>query len=130
MKKVTNFLSNATSKVASGFKRASALGTAAICTAEASMMNVFATEGVEGPTADTDNTTMNDLMNGILGIIFTIFRYVGILLLVWAIVQIVMAFKNDDADSKQKGMVLAVIAVVLTTISLTINPILKAAGLL
>ena len=124
MKKVTNFLSNATSKVASGFKRASALGTAAICTAEASMMNVFAEE----PTTMND-PTMNKLMNGILGIIFTIFRYVGILLLVWAIVQIVMAFKNDDADSKQKGMVLAVISVVLILIGTIIMPILKTAGI-
>lgn len=125
MNKMTTFFKDATSKVSSGIKKASMLGTAAVYTAHANMLNVYAEEvsTIEGNSKDMDG-----IMSRILDFIFMIFRYAGILLLVWAIIQIVLAFKNDDADSKQKGMVLAVIAVILITMSFAIKPILKAVG--
>ena len=124
MQKVTTFFKEATSKVSSGFKKASLMGSAALCTVEASVMNTFADTTASPEEADA---TMDSTMQSILGFIYKIFRYVGILLLVWAIIQIVMAFKNDDADSKQKGMVLAVISVMLIFIGTLVGPILDAA---
>ena len=120
MKKVTTFMKDATSKVSSGFKRATLMGSAAMCTAQAGMLKVFA--------ADEGTNEMDKIMSRILDLIYKIFRYAGILLLVWAIAQIVMAFKNDDADSKQKGMILAVISVILITLSFAVGPILTVAG--
>lgn len=118
---VKDFLSRATSKVSATFKKGSALVSSGICAANCALINAYA--------EDSDQTaTMDGLMTQILKIIFNIFRYVGILLLVWSIIQIVLAFKNDDADSKQKGMVLAIISIVLITISFVIKPILTAAG--
>lgn len=123
MKKVTTFFKEATGKVTSGVKRASLMGTAALCTVEASMMNAFASDATTSSVIDDE---MKPVMEKILDFIFTVFRYVGILLLVWAIIQIVLAFKNDDADSKQKGMVLAVISVALIFIGSLVGPILDA----
>ena len=53
------------------------------------------------------------LMGKILDVITTIFTYIGILLLAWSIGMLVLAFKNEDADSKSRAMMLLVVSVVL-----------------
>lgn len=114
-----DFFKKSTSKVTTAFKKGSALVTSGMCAANCALVKTF---------ADDTDATMDSLMTQILNIIFKIFRYVGILLLVWSIIQIVLGFKNEDADSKQKGMVLAIISIVLITISFVVKPILTAAG--
>lgn len=123
MNKIISFIKSCTEKVSAKFKKATAAISVGLMTASMSMTRVFATDA----TPNTD-ATMDSLMGQVLKIIFTIFRYVGILLLVWSIAQIVMAFKNDDADSKQKGMMIAVISIVLITLSFVLKPILQTVG--
>jgi hypothetical protein len=53
------------------------------------------------------------LMNKLLDVITTIFLYIGVLLLAWSIGMLVLAFKNEDADSKSRAMMLLVVSVVL-----------------
>lgn len=57
--------------------------------------------------------TADNLVQKFVDIIFYIFRTVGILLLAWAIAQLVIAFKNEDADSKQRATILLVISILL-----------------
>lgn len=61
------------------------------------------------------------LMGKILDVITTIFTYIGILLLAWSIGMLVLAFKNEDADSKSRAMMLLVVSVVLIGIDGILN---------
>lgn len=72
-------------------------------------------------TVDADK-----LVGRILGFIIKIFFYVGVILLLWAIGQLVFAFKNDDADSKTKAAMLLVVSVIL----MAIKPVFDSLGLI
>ena len=61
------------------------------------------------------------LVQNLLGYVFAIFKYIGWLLLAWGVGQLVLAFKNEDADSKSRAMMLVVVAIILTTISSIFN---------
>lgn len=67
------------------------------------------------------NVDEDGLMGGVLDIIFKIFRYIGILLLVWSIGMLVLAFKNEDADSKSRAMMMMVVSVVLVGIEAVVR---------
>ena len=60
--------------------------------------------------ADDAATTVLDNM---ITLIEKVFKYVGIILAVYSIGQLVMAFKNEDADSKSKETTMLVVACVL-----------------
>nr|WP_298060648.1 hypothetical protein [uncultured Blautia sp.] len=53
------------------------------------------------------------LLNQIIGIVKAIFVAVGIILLVYSIGQLALAFKNEDADSKTRASTMLVVAAVL-----------------
>ena len=50
------------------------------------------------------------------GVIELVFQAVGIVLLVYSIAQLVLAFKNEDADSKTRASTMLVVAVILIAI--------------
>ena len=128
MNRIKDFVKQCTSKVSARFKKITTCMATGAMTLNIGMTKVFADDKASGNGDLGKNATMDGLMSAILDIIFQIFRYVGILLLVWSIAQIVMAFKNDDADSKQKGMMIAVISIVLITLSFVLKPILSSVG--
>ena len=74
-------------------------------------MTVYASTDTGIPSEVTE--TADNLVKKFVDIIFYIFRTVGILLLAWAIAQLVIAFKNEDADSKQRATILLVISILL-----------------
>lgn len=61
--------------------------------------------------------TLDDMFNNIVGLVCKVFFYIGAVLLVWAIGQLVLAFKNEDADSKSRAVMVLVCAVMLLSIS-------------
>lgn len=61
------------------------------------------------------------LMGKLLDVIVMIFRYIGILLLAWSIGMLVLAFKNEDADSKSRAMMLLVVSIILIGIEGILN---------
>ena len=61
------------------------------------------------------------LMGKLLEVIVMIFRYIGILLLAWSIGMLVLAFKNEDADSKSRAMMLLVVSIILIGIEGILN---------
>ena len=128
MNKIKDFVKQCTSRVSAKFKKITTCMATGVMTLNVGMTKVFADDPPAASGELGKNATMDGLMSAILNIIFQIFRYVGILLLVWSVAQIVMAFKNDDADSKQKGMMIAVISIVLITLSFVLKPILTSVG--
>lgn len=60
--------------------------------------------------------TAEGLVKNMSSYVFAIFKYIGWLLLAWGIGQLVLAFKNEDADSKSRAMMLIVVAIILTVI--------------
>lgn len=51
-----------------------------------------------------------------ISIICRVFRYVGVVLGVYSVGQLVMAFKNEDADSKSRATTMLVVAGILVGI--------------
>lgn len=79
----------------------------------------FAFASGSGSTAGT--ATAKGLVTNLLGYVFGIFKYIGWLLLACGIGQLVLAFKNEDADSKSRAMMLIVVAIILTCIGTIFN---------
>jgi len=77
----------------------------------------FAKDGSAAATGGSAKT----LVTNMLGYVFTIFKYIGWLLLAWGIGQLVLAFKNEDADSESRAMMLIVVAIILTVIGTIFN---------
>lgn len=59
--------------------------------------------------ADTTSTVMSKVVDKI----YEIFKYVGLVLAIWGVGQLVLAFKNEDADSKSRAIMCIVSGVVL-----------------
>ncbi len=78
--------------------------------------------------APTTSTTGNAVVNAILDVIETMAFYIGIILLVWSVVMLVLALKNEDADSKSRAIMLIAVSIALIGIGAFLTPILSAAG--
>lgn len=114
---IMNALKNAKKKTITFYKKVkeNAIGVIASATILApmsSVMIVYATE--------TEPIKI-DLIEKVLDIIFTMFRYIGILLLAWSIGMLVLAFKNEDAESKSRAIMMMVVSVVLVSIETLFN---------
>lgn len=89
-------------------------------TASAALVGTsFAAASQKGSEAATG--TAEGLVQNLLGYVFAIFKYIGWLLLAWGVGQLVLAFKNEDADSKSRAMMLIVVAIILTTLGTIFN---------
>ena len=66
------------------------------------------------------------LVGTLLGFITQMARYIGMILLVWGIVQFIMAFRNEDADSKSRSIMVCVMAIVLISIKKIAQTILNS----
>jgi len=75
-----------------------------------------------------NNVDMSGLIGQLLGIICDIFLAIGILLAAWSIGMLVLAFKNEDADSKSRAMMMLVVSVALVGAETLISLVLNAAG--
>lgn len=78
------------------------------------MVPVFASSG--NPTA-----TVSEILERMISIIGMIFVAVGIILAIYSVGQLVLAFKNEDADSKSRASTLLVVAIILIAFPALIN---------
>ena len=76
----------------------------------------------------TSMAGINDMFSSILGAVFQIFFYVGALLLAWSIGQLILAFKNEDADSKSRAVLVIVVSCLLLSSKQIYNSIIKNLG--
>lgn len=76
----------------------------------------------------TSSTTAKNLVGTVLGVICDIFLAIGILLLAWSVGMLFLAFKNEDADSKSRSMMMAVVSIVLIAFKGILEVVLTSAG--
>ena len=112
LSKISNHIKTSCSKISGFFKKnlIPSLTTFSAAVGLKSVANVYADdEGISAVNIAEGKT----LMSSILGIILTIFKYIGILLLAWSVGMLVLAFKNEDADSKSRAMMMMVVSIIL-----------------
>lgn len=90
----------------------------ALSTASVAMVPV-----VHAAPVDTDS-----IISAIINLVCDMALWIGLILLVWAVVMLVLALKNEDADSKSRAIMLIAVAVALIGIGGLLTPILNAAG--
>ncbi|MCI9545800.1 MAG: DUF2460 domain-containing protein [Lachnospiraceae bacterium] len=71
-------------------------------------------------------TDPDALVKSIITIVLKMARYIGMVLVVTGVFQLVMAYKDDNADSKTRGIQLAICGVIL----IGLEAVLTAAGIL
>lgn len=111
--------------VANGFdktKVASVAATTAVMVGMSQVMPVFCALNPEGIDIET-------IIGSILGIILTIAMYVGVVLLTYAVFQLVMSFKNDDAEGKSRATQLLVVSAVLIGLKKLMSVLLSKIGI-
>lgn len=64
------------------------------------------------------------IIGKVLGIVMDIFMYIGIVLLVWSIGMLILAFKNEDADSKTRAIMLLIVSIALIGLKPLVNGVL------
>lgn len=74
-------------------------------------------------TVRTDGIDMNATLGNVIGFVCTMMLYIGALLGAWAVAQLFLAFKNEDADSKSKAMMTLVAAVGLMSVKFVLQMI-------
>ena len=77
--------------------------------------------------APTLDATSKKIVQAILNLVQTLGLTIGIILLAWSVVMLILAFKNEDADSKSRAIMLLVVSIALIGIGGLIKPILNAA---
>ena len=87
----------------------------------AKIVAASASVAVLGTTVTAYASGAKGLVTNLLGYVFAIFKYIGWLLLAWGVGQLVLAFKNEDADSKSRAMMLLVVAIILTSLGTIFN---------
>ncbi len=63
----------------------------------------------------------NNTMTNLIGLMCSMFKYVGAAIFVWAIIQFILATKRSDADSKADAIQTAVCGIALMGIVLVVN---------
>lgn len=107
-------------KVTNKFQKASvAVGTGLATLSSA--CPVYAANGVD--TAATDS-----IVGEIGGIVCKIFLYIGIVLLIYSIAQLISASRNDDPEGKVKATQQLVAAIVMMGLKPIINGVLAVTG--
>lgn len=102
-------------------KKISATIATGAMTAMPFMVNAFA---AAGGTASAKN-----IVQVFMGYVIDMFICVGALLGVWAVAQLALAFKNEDADSKSKAMMMLIVAAILIGIAPLATAVLSGTGL-
>ena len=71
------------------------------------------------------SATANKMVHSAILTVGNIGRYIGLILLVWGIMQLVLAFKNEDADSKSRAIMITIVSIVLITLPNIISTIIS-----
>lgn len=70
--------------------------------------------------------TIKGVLEKMISVVGTVFQAVGVILSVYSVGQLVLAFKNEDADSKSRASTMLVVGVVL----IAMPAVIEGVGLL
>lgn len=65
--------------------------------------------------------TADKFINNLVGIIALFGKYIGACLGAWGVIQLALAFKNEDADSKSRALMLIIAAIILFNVQMLID---------
>ena len=71
--------------------------------------------------ADGYTDEIKSVLDQMIGIVGTVFQAVGVILSIYAVGQLVLAFKNEDANSKSSASTLLVVGIALIAIPAIID---------
>lgn len=80
------------------------------------MVPVFATS-----TTTSSSPTAGKTMMSLISLMCSMFKYVGVAIFVWAIIQFILATKRSDADSKADAVQTAVCGIALIAVGTVID---------
>ena len=72
---------------------------------------------------------VDSMFNTLVSYVCKIFFYIGAILLVWSIGQLVLAFKNEDADSKSRAIMVLVCSLLLMSVRSIYNAVATQSGM-
>lgn len=75
-----------------------------------------------------DGGVSNKIIKQIVNVITTMAVFIGIVLLAWSVLMLMLAFKNEDADSKSRAIMLIVVSIMLIGFGSFLTSVLEAAG--
>ena len=78
-----------------------------------------------GGGASAANSALSSVFGGVKDLVGAIFRWIGYMLLIWGVAMLILAFKNEDADSKSRAMMLIGVGAALTAIDAFITMVVK-----
>lgn len=93
------------------------ISTAANITCAAAMASLVAVPAFAAPDTGSAQGAVFSLIN----IMLSIFRYVGIALFVWGVIQFILATKRSDADSKADAIQTALCGIALIFIGVIVG---------
>lgn len=91
--------------------------------------NIEGANGAGSGGGGNSTSTLESTLGKVVGVVFDLFRYIGIVLALWGVGSLVMAFKNEDADSKSRAIMSLVVGLVLMFLETVAKPILDAANI-
>ena len=74
------------------------------------------------------STNTDDLIQGVAGLVLAAAWYVGMFLVVWGAFQLILAFKNEDADSKSRAIMCIVTGGLLVGLRTFMTSIFSGGG--
>ena len=81
----------------------------------------FAGGDVDSSAAQKASTKVQTVLKKFIGIVGLVFQAVGVVLAVYSVGQLVLAIKNEDADSKSRAATMLVVGVVLIALPAIID---------
>lgn len=60
----------------------------------------------------------------VIDVVYKIFTYIGIILALWGVGSLVMAFKNEDADSKSRAIMCLIVGISLVSLKFLFGDII------
>lgn len=91
-------------KMSNKIKSIATTASLGVVTAVTSIVPSFADKAKETTEAAKNVTSSDDVMTKVIFLAFTVFKYIGFGLLVWGTGQLILAYRNDDSDSKVRAV--------------------------
>ena len=98
------------------FEKMKNLAVKTVKKVENALAPMMATAVAMGITPEVYAYDTKDAVNDILDIVYDIFKYVGIVLTLWGAGAFIMAYRNEDAESKTRAVMSLVAGISLVSI--------------
>lgn len=95
-----------------------------------SVMTTFAAKNTNttNTNAAVDETALNSVVSAVINIISTAAKYIGVVIVLWGVFNIIMALRREDSEAIGKQITTVAVGGVLAGFGVFIKPICNALG--